>query len=140
MAVEVQKPRIEAYWTFVEEECGAVIVTNKLDNAPEAFFILDNPDSYALKALANPGRFVSVGTFERTSLRQMVNNYHTNSFQFNSSYYNVDFLYADPAPPPYSFTEFHPFLFAGWVLLGVSILIAVAIRRAKIRNMVNPTK
>ncbi len=140
MAVEVQKPRIEAYWIMVEEKMGAHLVAHKLDNAPEDFFVLDNPDPYVLKALTNLGSPVNVNSHQNTSIRQMVDAYNTRNLQFNGSYYGLSFLYADPAPPPYSFTEFYPFLLTGWTLLGTSILITLAIRKVKSRNMVQHDK
>jgi hypothetical protein len=68
----------------------------KLQDKPEQYFVLDNPDQYVMKALSYPNSVVFVD-LEETQIDDIIQSRGTNNFVFEGSYYRIQFLDVDPA-------------------------------------------
>lgn len=75
------------------------LYATKLDEKPQKYFVLVNPDSYVLEAILNPGSYVSINSPEDTQIDDLEATYGTNNVEFNNSYYEVDLIAGDKFPP-----------------------------------------
>ena len=80
------------------------LYATKLDEKPQKYFVLDNPDPYVLEAVLNPGRYVSINSPDDTLIDENEHTYGTNNVEFNNSYYEVNLLHGDRFPPPLGHT------------------------------------
>ena len=95
------------------------LYATKLDEKPQKYFVLDNPDPYVLEAVLNPGRYVSINSPDDTLIDENEHTYGTNNVEFNNSYYEVNLLHGDRFPPPGSYL----LILASLVFSATSILI-----------------
>jgi len=75
------------------------LYATKLDEKPQKYFSLDNPDSYVLEAILNPRKYVPIGSPEDTQIDDMEATYGTNNVEFDSNYYEVNLIVGDKFPP-----------------------------------------
>ncbi len=75
------------------------LYATKLDEKPQKYFILADPDSYVLEAILNPGKYVPINSPEDTQIDDMEMIYGTNNVEFNSNYYEVGLIVGDAFPP-----------------------------------------
>ena len=95
------------------------LYATELDEKPQKYFVLDNPDPYVLEAVLNPGRYVSINSPDDTQIDEKEHTHGTNNVEFNNSYYEVTLLYGDIFPPPGSYL----LILASLVFSATSILV-----------------
>jgi hypothetical protein len=88
------------YWygaTYPGERLRVTIVNNK----PEDYWNLTEPDKYLLEAIENPGKWIVVGLNSTT--REILSKHiwptHEPFFQYNGTYYTFDFANVDYGYP-----------------------------------------
>jgi hypothetical protein len=75
---------------------GSALEAYKLQDKPEQYFVLDNPDQYVMKALSYPNSVVFID-LDKTQIDDIIQSRGTNNFVFEGSYYKIQFLSVDPA-------------------------------------------
>jgi hypothetical protein len=77
-----------------------------------------------LEAIAHPGKVVSFGSFDDTTIEDMEEAQGTNCVLYDGTYYEILPFIADPAPYGYLFLAI-----IGWLIVGIAA--AVFARRGK---------
>jgi hypothetical protein len=67
---------------------GEALEVHKLQDKPEQYFVLDNPDQYVMRALSDPNSDVFVD-LDKTQIDELIQSKGTNNFLFENSYYQV---------------------------------------------------
>jgi len=71
----------------------------KLNEKPETYFPLDNPDSYVLEAISNPNKTVIIGKEIFSGIYEMQQTYGTKNIEFSNNYYEIQLIVGDNFPP-----------------------------------------
>ena len=71
----------------------------KLNEKPETYFPLDNPDSYVLEAISNPNKAVIIGKEIFSGIYEMQQTYGTKNIEFSNNYYKIQLIVGDNFPP-----------------------------------------
>jgi hypothetical protein len=90
----------------------------KLDEKPETYFPLDNPDSYVLEAISNPNKTVIISKQIFSGIYEMQQTYGTKNIEFSNNYYEIQLIVGDRFPP---YQQFWPSLIS-MVFSGISII------------------
>jgi hypothetical protein len=107
------------------QSSGSAISVTKLEEKPDTYFVIEDPDSYFLKAVANEGKPVFLGLFGETSIDELITLHNTRNVSYLGDFYVV-----------YSFSvdafNFGPYLLQaaiiGCVLLVVYWFISKALK------------
>ena len=110
---------------ITSQSSGSAISVIRLEEKPDIYFVIENPDSFFLKAVANEGEPVFLGLFGKTNIDQLTTLHNTNNVSYLGDFFAV-----------YSFSidafSFGPYLLQaaimGWVLLIVYGLISKALK------------
>jgi hypothetical protein len=118
-----------------DAKAGLYLWVKELSEKPQSYFTLENPDSYVLQAISNPGKSVFVGTKSNTQIDEE-KSAHGGSMpanvEFNSHYYAINWAYA--TPNPIKEKVLITILNAGWIMWGTSIIATVIIRFSRKRS------
>lgn len=118
------------------EKGGMLVSAEELFEKPQTYFSLDNPDSYVLQAISNPGKFVFIGPHTNdTQIDEIIHDYGsatTINVEFNNHYYNIAKGSVTVGPPEEMVLI--PILILGWILWGTSIIATVIIRFSRKRS------
>ena len=68
------------------------LVATKLEQKPDRYFLLENPDNYVLQAI-NENKPVSFGT---SKIFELISMHNTPNVEYENEYYNVGILMVDP--------------------------------------------
>lgn len=71
------------------QSSGTAISVTKLEEKPDAYFVIEDPDSYFLKAVANEGEPVFLGLFGETNIDELITLYNTNIVSYLGDFYVV---------------------------------------------------
>ena len=103
------------------QSSGSAISATMLEEKPESYFVIDEPDSYFLKAIANEGEPVFLGLFGDTNIDELITLHNTNNVSYLGEFFVVYRFSIDAF-------SFGPYLLqaaiAGWVLLIIYGLIS----------------
>ena len=97
------------------QSSGTAISVTKLEEKPDTYFVIEDPDSYFLKAVANEGEPVFLGLFGDTNVDELLALHNTSNVSYLGNFYIV-----------YSFSidvfSFGPYLLQA-ALIGCVLLI-----------------
>jgi hypothetical protein len=97
------------------QSSGTAISVTKLEEKPDTYFVIEDPDSYFLKAVANEGEPVFLGLFGETNVDELLALHNTSNVSYLGDFYVV-----------YSFSidvfSFGPYLLQA-ALIGCVLLI-----------------
>jgi|WetSurMetagenome_2_1015567.scaffolds.fasta_scaffold99720_2 hypothetical protein len=105
---------------------GLCIFANNLADKPEKYFSLTNPDSYVLRAISNPGKLITIGSFDNTRIDELEQTYSTNNIKYNDNYYEIQSVYVDRYSYGYLLSAT-----IGWFLLGIAAAIFAITRHLR---------
>lgn len=114
---------------------GATMIVKELSEKPEAYFVLENPDSYVLEAISNLEKPVYLNFFNKTQIDEMIEAKGTSNIEYNGCYYSVGLLFSDPGP---AMSEEFVFVLAlAWMIWGLAGFIAIVYyRRSRQRGAI----
>ena len=98
------------------ESSGMAYIVSKLDQEPETYFVIENPDSFFLKAIANLDEPVFLGLFGETKIDELISFHNTSNILYLDEFYVVRRLSVDK----FSYgTNLLVASFAGWIILMI---------------------
>ena len=104
---------------------GTAMVAFRLEETPETYFAIEDPDSYFLKAIANEGEPVFLGLFGDTNIDELITLHNTGNVSYLDDFFVVSMLSVDAF-------SFGPYLLQaaiiGFVLLIVYWFISKALK------------
>jgi len=100
-------------WSNIEPYYG--LQANKLDDKPQNYFKLPNPDQYVLKAIN--GEYV-YPHYNDTDIDELIRQYQTSNIEYNGTYYSIGLVYVDAFPPPTL-----PYILAGFAISILGIVV-----------------
>ena len=96
------------------ENSGSAIVAFRLEEEPDDFFVIEDPDSFFLEAIVNEGEPVFLGFFGETSIDELITFYNPCNVAYLDEFYSIGRLSVDAF-------GFGPYLlqftFVGWTVL-----------------------
>ncbi len=101
---------------------GSALEAYKLQDKPEQYFVLDNPDQYAIKALSTPSTLVFVD-LDKTLIGNIILSKGTNNVLFDDYYYEINVLSVDPS----CFDYIVPLIII-WIVWGIVAIVIVSVR------------
>ena len=78
------------------QSSGTAISATMLEEEPDNYFVIEDPDSFFLRAVANEGEPVFLGLFGDTNVDELIALHNTN----NVSYLGDFFVVSIASPPP----------------------------------------
>ena len=96
---------------------------DKLNDKPQNYFTLTNPDPYVLKAIN--GEYV-YPNYDDTTIDELIRQYQTSNVEYNGSYYSIGLVFVDAFPPPTL-----PYILAGFALSILGIVVIAIFQVAK---------
>ncbi len=103
------------------------IEVNVLSEKPEKFVVLQNPDPYLARAIADPEGHVTVKLGD-TSIHELILNHNTNNFQYKGQYYQLYVMAIDAFPPVWLMMSYA----ISWVTLPASAVALMLIVMVKL--------
>jgi len=97
------------------QSSGTAISATRLEEKPDTYFVIEDPDSYFLKAVSNEGEPVSLGLFGDTNIDELITIHNTNNISYLDDFFVVQRFSID------SFS-FGPYLLQV-AIIGVVLLI-----------------
>jgi len=97
-----------------------IIYASRLNEKPDRYFILENPDTYVLAAISSRD-YVSIGSPEDTQIDDLINAKETNYFEYNGTYYGAGLGFETKYFPVVPF-----FLISLGAIISASSLVGVA--------------
>ena len=97
------------------QSSGTAISATRLEEKPDTYFVIEDPDSYFLKAVSNEGEPVSLGLFGDTNIDELITIHNTNNISYLDDFFVVQRFSID------SFS-FGPYLLQA-AIIGVVLLI-----------------
>ena len=98
------------------ESSGMAYIASRLGQEPETYFVIEEPDSFFLKAIANVDEPVFLGLFGETKIDELISLHNTSNISYLDDFYVVSRLSVDNF-------SYSPNLlvvaFAGWIVLIV---------------------
>ena len=112
----------------VSQSSGSAIIATRLDEKPDNFFVIEDPDSYFLQAISNEGEPVFLGVFGNTKIDELITLHNTGNVVYLDEFYFIGRLSVDAF-------GFGPYLlqvifFVGWALL-ITYSLTLLFNRAK---------
>ena len=80
---------------LTSQSSGAALVAFRLEERPETYFVIENPDSYFLKAIANEGEPVFLGLFDVTNIDELITIHNTGNVSYLGDFFVVSMLSVD---------------------------------------------
>ena len=80
---------------IVSNSSGMAIVAFRLEEEPDTFFILEDPDPFVLKAIDNEGEPVFMGLFGNTQIDELITLHNTGNVAYLGEFYVIGWLSAD---------------------------------------------
>ena len=77
------------------QSSGMAIVAFKLEEEPDVFFVLEDPDPIVLKAFDNVGEPVVLGLFGVTKINELINFHNTGNVSYLDEFYEIGWLSVD---------------------------------------------
>ncbi len=74
------------------------VVAEKLPEKPDAYFVLENPESYLLQTMTSLD-WVKVNSSQFTQINEMKTAHNTSHVEFNGNYYTIQLVLADGLRP-----------------------------------------
>lgn len=68
---------------------GTAISATILEEKPSTYFVIEDPDSYFLKAVDNEGEPIFLGLFGETNIDELTTFYNTNNVSYLDEFYVV---------------------------------------------------
>ena len=103
-----------------------VVDALKLDQKPDRYIVLENPESSILEAISCPRISVEVKSFENLPTFNALIAHGTFNVEYNGDYYFVGFAVGDKFPPPL----LPLFLLAGIIVSASAVVILVCVKVA----------
>ena len=107
------------------QSSGTAMVAFRLEETPETYFVIEDPDSYFLKAIANEGEPVFLGLFGETNIDELITLHNTTNVRYLDDFFIIYRLSVDAF-------SFGPYLLQaaiiGWVLLIIYWFISKALK------------
>ncbi len=100
-------------WSGIEPYYG--LQADKLNDKPQKYFTLTNPDPYVLKAIN--GEYV-YPHYDDTTIDELIRQHQTSNIEYNGSYYSIGLVFVDAFPPPTL-----PYILAGFALSILGIVV-----------------
>jgi hypothetical protein len=94
---------LSAYTYYVcMQQYGPVyaITATKLDEKPEAYFPLSNPESYGIQAIFDTSNGVEINSEVFSEISACVRAYGTNNVEYSNNYYELHLILGDTLPSP----------------------------------------
>lgn len=120
------------YYDYMFGKCDTFLCVTPLDEEPEEYWNLTNPDKYLLEAIKNPGETIAVG-INSTTLGILWKHEGIYTFLYNGSYYEYDVTFIDwdftslpntPNPAEKLFAGLATGLATAWVITGLIYMVA----------------
>jgi len=118
---------VEQGWVRQSRYTGLFISVDELAEKPQAYYALDNPDSYVLQAITNQAS-VFVGPANNSEIFQIMETYGNGrsvNIEYNNRYYQLGKGYADAAPPWER--VFEPLLTLSWIIWSIAAITTTII-------------
>ena len=119
---------------YIFSEFGPVyfIEATKLDEEPEKYFLLNNPEFYGIQRIFNSSIGIEIDEDVISEIMEMQNNFGTKNVKYSNNYYEIQLLLGDKFPP-------YPLLWLSITCLFVSgiLMIGVLIVRIKVKWLKN---
>jgi hypothetical protein len=96
---------------------------DKLNDKPQKYFTLTNPDQYVLKAIN--GEYV-YPHYDDTQIDELIRQHQTSNIEYNGSYFSIGLVFVDAFPPPTL-----PYILAGFALSILGIVVIEIFQVAK---------
>ena len=80
---------------ITSESSGMAYIASGLDQEPETYFVIDEPDSFFLKAIANVDEPVFLGLFGETKIDELISLHNTSNISYLDEFYVVSRLSVD---------------------------------------------
>ena len=100
-------------WSGIEPYYG--LHADKLNDKPQKYFTLTNPDPYVLKAIN--GEYVHPH-YDDTQIDELIRQHQTSNIEYNGSYYSIGLVFVDAFPPPTL-----PYILVGFALSILGIVV-----------------
>jgi hypothetical protein len=71
------------------QSSGTALVAFKLEETPGSYFVIEDPDSYFLKAVDNEGESIFLGLFGETNIDELTTFHNTNNVSYLDDFYVV---------------------------------------------------
>ena len=71
------------------QSSGSAISATMLEEVPDTYFVVEDPDSYFLKAIASEGEPVFLGLFGYTNIDELITLHNTNNVSFLGDFFVV---------------------------------------------------
>ena len=115
---------------YIFSEFGPVyfIEATKLDEEPEKYFLLNNPDFYDIQPIFNSRIGIEIDVDVFSEIMEMQNNFGTKNVKYFNNYYEIQMVLGDKFPP-YSLL----WLRITCLFLSEILMIGVLIIRIKIK-------
>jgi hypothetical protein len=100
------------------------VYADKLGEKPSNYFVLENPDRYIIEAISSQS-YVYIGSPEDTQIDELITAHGISNVEYNSTYYQVGFLFGDNFPPAYL-----PLMLLAGILISASSIAVIASLKA----------
>ena len=108
-----------------------LIQAERLNQQPDTYFILENPDAIVSQVISNPEEYVTINSLEDTQIDELIDEHNTSNVKVNDSYYWLGIVFGDNFP---SLFESYLYLVSLVTLpLSVIALIVVVLFKATSR-------
>jgi hypothetical protein len=77
------------------QSSGTAMVVFRLEETPETYFVIEDPNSYFLKAIANEGEPVFLGLFGDTNIDELIALHNTSNVSYLDDFFVVSMLSVD---------------------------------------------
>jgi hypothetical protein len=98
------------------QSSGTAISVTKLEEKPDAYFVIEDPDSYFLKAVANEGEPVFLGLFGETNIDELITVHNSNNVSYLGDFYVVYIFSIDAF-------SFGPYLLQASLIVCVLLIV-----------------
>jgi hypothetical protein len=110
--------------SVASQSSGTAISATRLEEKPDAYFIIKDPVSYFLKAIANEGEPVFLGLFDYTNIDELIKIHNTNNVSYLGEFFVVYRFSIDAF-------SFGPFLLQAIIIGAVLVIIYWFISRTQ---------
>ena len=98
------------------QSSGTAVVTTTLEEEPDTYFAIEDPDSYFLKAIANEGEPIFLGLFGDTNIDELITLHNTNNVSYLGDFFVVYRLSVDAF-------GFGPYLLQAAIVCSVLLIV-----------------
>lgn len=105
------------------QSSGTAISATMLEEEPDNYFVIEDPDSFFLRAVANEGEPVFLGLFGDTNVDELIALHNTNNVSYLGDFFVVYRFSVDAF-------SFGPYLLQAAIVCGVLLIIYWVISKA----------